>query len=65
MYIGIGLISTLTFFFFLRRENAARSRGERDEVIEGTDGNGQTEVNGEPKGHERNGKYTSVEEAKR
>jgi hypothetical protein len=35
MYIAIGLISSLTFKFFLKRENRKRERGERDEIIRG------------------------------
>lgn len=55
MYIGIGFICANVFQFFLRRENAARSRGERDEIIGGVEG----------KGHERNGRFDTVEDAKR
>jgi len=54
-YIGIGLISTTAYLLLLKRENARRDRGERDEIItgvnEGSHGNG--------------GRYESVEEAKR
>jgi hypothetical protein len=39
----------------LKRENARRERGERDEIIRGA-------VN--DRAHERNGTYNSVEEAK-
>lgn len=54
-YIAIGLISSVVFFVFLKRENARRDRGERDEIIEGVDNK---------HGHEQNGRYQSVEEAK-
>ena len=44
--------------FFLRKENAARARGERDEIIIG--------VNDSALGpNPDNGKYQSVEEARR
>ncbi|KIJ55289.1 hypothetical protein M422DRAFT_23900 [Sphaerobolus stellatus SS14] len=35
LYICIGWISTLVAIILLRRENAARARGERDEIIRG------------------------------
>jgi hypothetical protein len=54
MYIGTGLIATATFRFLLKRENARRDRGERDEIIEGREG-----------GFEVNGRFESVEDAKR
>ena len=54
MYIGIGLIATVVFWFLLKRENARRDRGERDEIIEGREG-----------GFEINGRFASVEDAKR
>lgn len=54
MYICIGLISTVILRFLLKAENARRERGERDEVIEGYEG-----------GLEVNGRFGSVEEAKK
>ncbi|KAF9569886.1 MFS general substrate transporter [Agrocybe pediades] len=54
-YIAMGLICSVVFFVFLKRENAIRDRGERDEIIEGVDNK---------HAHERNGRYHSVEEAK-
>ncbi|KAF9269232.1 MFS general substrate transporter [Marasmius fiardii PR-910] len=54
MYIGLGILSSLAYLIFTKRENARRDRGERDEVIKGQSG-----------GHERNGTYESVVEAKR
>ena len=59
-YIAIGWLSSLVYFVFLRRENAKRETGERDEVIRGVDGVDSKCVN-----DERNGVYESVEEAKR
>ncbi|KAF8507966.1 MFS general substrate transporter [Hysterangium stoloniferum] len=35
MYIGIGFITTLITIYLLRKENARRDRGERDEIIKG------------------------------
>jgi len=35
MYIAVGLVSSATFMFLLRRENHKRDRGERDEIIKG------------------------------
>ncbi|PPQ67081.1 hypothetical protein CVT25_005682 [Psilocybe cyanescens] len=54
-YIAIGLICSVIYAILLKRENARRDRGERDEVIEGIDNK---------QAHERNGTYKSVEEAK-
>ena len=59
-YIAIGWLSSLVYFVFLRRENAKREAGERDEVIRGGDGVDSKCVN-----DERNGVYESGEEAKR
>ncbi len=58
MYIGLGLISTSTMLFFLRREIAIRERGERDEVI----GEG---VVGDEERIKKNGKFATVSVAKR
>jgi MFS family permease len=64
LYIGIGLVSSIVYYVLLRRENAARDRGERDEVIEGVfkenEGVGEREERAR-----RNGLFASVEEAKR
>lgn len=57
-YIGIGFICALVFLFFLRRENAKRMNGERDEIIVGVNDE-KNELN--PK----NGRYNSIEDAKR
>ncbi|KAF8182589.1 MFS general substrate transporter [Pholiota molesta] len=55
-YIAIGFFSSALYTFLLRRENARRDRGERDEVIEGVENKNA---------HERNGVYATVEEAKK
>lgn len=55
MYIGFGITFSLLYLFLLNRENQARERGERDEII----GDDIT------KGHEKNGRYDTVAEAKR
>ncbi|KIK94523.1 hypothetical protein PAXRUDRAFT_142638 [Paxillus rubicundulus Ve08.2h10] len=54
MYIMFGIISTLCLRYFLKAENARRDRGERDEIIEGHRG-----------GLEINGRFASVDEARR
>jgi hypothetical protein len=54
MYIMFGIISTLCLRYFLKAENARRDRGERDEIIEGYEG-----------GLEINGRFASVDEARR
>ncbi|KAI0820751.1 MFS general substrate transporter [Trametes gibbosa] len=57
MYICIGLIMSVIYWLSLRRENARRERGERDEIIKGVNEH-QTEL-------ARNGTYASVADAKR
>ena len=57
MYIAIALISAVAYRALLARENARRERGERDEVIDG--------VNGDREDLARNGRYASVDDAKR
>ncbi|KAF8951108.1 major facilitator superfamily domain-containing protein [Flammula alnicola] len=54
-YIAIGFLSSLLYHILLKRENARRDRGERDEIIDGIDNK---------QAHERNGRYASVEEAR-
>lgn len=54
MYIGIGLIFSTIYLIALKRENATRERGERDEII----GPDQT------KGHDKNGTFATLSEAK-
>jgi len=55
MYICIGLTANSAVLYLLKKENARRDRGERDEVI-GSDLEG-LEDNG-------NGRYATVEDAK-
>ncbi|KZT75148.1 MFS general substrate transporter [Daedalea quercina L-15889] len=54
-YIAIGWLSSLAYYFLLRRENARREAGERDEVIDGVDNKFA---------HEENGHFESVEKAR-
>ena len=54
-YIAIGWLCSLLFLILLRRENARRDAGRRDEIIEGIDN---------PVAQEVNGRYKSVEEAR-
>ena len=59
-YLGIGLITTLITIVLLRRENARRERGERDEIIRSVTEAGEEKV---PVGK---GKvYDSVEQVKK
>ncbi|KAK0202559.1 MFS general substrate transporter [Desarmillaria ectypa] len=55
MYIGLGIIFTLIYLFFVNRENKRRERGERDELIGDEDA----------QGNESNGRFVTVEAAKR
>jgi hypothetical protein len=64
LYIGIGLVSSIMYYVFLRRENAARDRGEREEVIEGVFKENEGAEEREERGR-RNGRFSSVDEAKR
>ena len=57
MYICIGMICTVTYIIVLKRENAKRDAGERDEVIEGVNDDRQDLV--------KNGRFASVNDAKR
>lgn len=56
-YIGIGLICSVTYIVLLKRENAKRERGERDEIIVG--------ANDDQEHLRKNGTFDSVEDAKR
>ena len=40
VYIGIGILTSVVYYFALRAENARRERGERDEIIDGVNDNG-------------------------
>ncbi|KAF8877869.1 major facilitator superfamily domain-containing protein [Infundibulicybe gibba] len=55
VYILIGFLCSMAFLILLKRENARRDRGERDEVIEGIENK---------RAHERNGRYASVDAAR-
>lgn len=55
-YIAIGWISSLIFTILLRRENARRDKGDRDEIIGKSAGNHANEVNG---------RYETVDAARR
>jgi len=46
VYIAIGWISSLIFTILLRRENARRDKGDRDEIIGNFTGNHANELNG-------------------
>ncbi|TFK88000.1 MFS general substrate transporter [Polyporus arcularius HHB13444] len=54
-YIAIGWLSSLAFYVYLRRQNAARERGDHDEIIEGVDNK---------RANEKNGRFESVEAAR-
>ena len=55
-YMGIGFLASFVYMVALSRENAARIRGERDEVIIGTNNE---------RACEKNGVYESIEHARR
>ncbi|KAI0057442.1 MFS general substrate transporter [Artomyces pyxidatus] len=63
IYIVLGVVASVTYYICLRRENAARMRGERDEVIEGVDRPDETPEAREERAR-KNGRFASVEEAK-
>lgn len=54
-YIGIGWLCSLLFLLLLKRENANREAGLRDEVIDGVDNE---------QANEKNGHYSSVDDAR-
>jgi hypothetical protein len=58
MYIGFGLVASTTYLLLLKRENARRDRGDRDELINDRP---ETQIDKNAK----NGRYASVEDAKR
>ena len=64
LYIGIGLVSSIVQYVFLRHENAARDRGDREEVIEGVLKENEGAEEREERAR-RNGRFYSIEEAKR
>ena len=55
-YAALGFITSLAYILMLHRENAARARGERDEVIIGADNK---------HAREENGVFESVDHARR
>ncbi|VDB99750.1 unnamed protein product [Peniophora sp. CBMAI 1063] len=55
-YLSIGFITSFAYMLLLRRENAARNRDERDEVIIGVDND---------RAREENGVFESIEHARR
>lgn len=60
VYVGIGWIASLATLYLLRKENARRERGERDEIIRGVTAIGDDKI---PIGK---GKvYDSLEQVKR
>ena len=64
LYICIGIVSSIAYYLLLRRENARRDRGERDEVIEGVFRVNEGAEDREERA-QRNGRFASVEDAKR
>lgn len=54
-YIALAFACTVLLAIMWKRENTRRDRGERDEVIEGTEN---------PRADEKNGRYESVEAAR-
>ncbi|KAF8347919.1 MFS general substrate transporter [Amanita rubescens] len=56
MYIGIGFIFSVIYYIALKKENAKRDRGERDEVIGGEKGDEKSE---------KNGIFATIEDSKR
>ncbi len=65
MYIGFGLIASTSFYIYLKRENAAKERGELDEVIDGDDVDSKEDPEVREARACKNGRFTSVAEAKR
>lgn len=55
MYIGFGIIASISYRYLLKAENTRRDRGERDERL-GDAVEGQ---------NSKNGAFASIEEAKR
>ena len=40
LYIGLGVLASVVYYFTLRTENARRDRGMRDEIIDGVNDDG-------------------------
>jgi len=64
LYIAIAWLATLLFMYLLRRENAQRDQGKRDEDIVG---NSEDQIVGDvsEKDVTRNGTFASLADAKR
>ena len=60
MYLALGMAAAASMRLLLKAENARRDRGERDEIIVGSDGKIH-----ENRGDAKNGTYANVEEARR
>ena len=58
MYICFGVIASVAYMTLLKRENARRDRGERDEIIEN-----QVETH-DPR-NEKNGRYATIDDARK
>ncbi|KAF4611035.1 hypothetical protein D9613_007083 [Agrocybe pediades] len=58
MYIAIGVIASVIFLVYLKRENARRERGERNEYIEDMPETHNPE-------NEKNGRFATLDDAKR
>jgi len=63
VYVGLGILGSVVYYFTLRVENARRDQGLRDEIIDGINDKG------DPETVERlarlNGRFATVEDAKR
>ena len=40
IYIGLGILTSVVYYFTMRAENARRDRGMRDEIIDGVNDEG-------------------------
>lgn len=40
IYVGLGILTSVVYYFTLKAENARRERGVRDEIIDGVNDNG-------------------------
>ncbi|KAA1470213.1 MFS general substrate transporter [Dentipellis sp. KUC8613] len=65
MYIGFGLIASTSFYIYLKRENAAKDRGERDEVIDGDEVDSKEDPEVREARALKNGRFASIADAKR
>jgi hypothetical protein len=60
MYVTLGITASITYKLLLHAENGRRDRGDRNEIIEGI-----LQEKGIQIQEERNGRFKSVEDAKR